>query len=369
MDTTTLRAATHRFPLVGRPRLTCPSLPERIHQIAQTAQAARKPGEDGLARAAEALNRSALLASDCGQANLARDLCWQHINLYRRIDRPLTVRQARYMLEPVLNLARLQIRADDSEQALRLLGATYRAVTTRTDLVIDGHTLPLAELTGTRQEHHKLCEWVWLQHLADGIRALSLAGRWNDAVTHAEAINGIGSHLMDGRQAMIIAHCLNGAPSAAQAVLAASTPTEPWEQQVAACLNAMCADQNQASSSQDIDTMAHIFYSQTPDPRYAVFRARLGLTVVTITDPINRRAADVVLSQVAEEVLLAGDAYAGRDVLEYRHRLDDTHHQALTELVATAGLRTGTLPEPLLRSLLNSVLAAKTALAATQVSS
>ncbi|MFN2496984.1 MAG: hypothetical protein ABR608_13925 [Pseudonocardiaceae bacterium] len=67
------------------------------------------------------------------------------------------------MLEPVLNLARLQIRASDGEQALRLLTSMYRAVMTNTDLVVDGHTLPLTDLTGTRHEHHKLREWVWLR--------------------------------------------------------------------------------------------------------------------------------------------------------------------------------------------------------------
>lgn len=49
--------------------------------------------------------------------------------------------QARYMLEPVVNLARLQIRAADSDQALHLLEARYTAVTTNADLIIEGaHT-------------------------------------------------------------------------------------------------------------------------------------------------------------------------------------------------------------------------------------
>lgn len=53
----------------------------------------------------------------------------------------LTVLQARYMLEPVVNLARLQIRAADSDQALHLLEARYTAVTTNADLIIEGaHT-------------------------------------------------------------------------------------------------------------------------------------------------------------------------------------------------------------------------------------
>ena len=42
---------------------------------------------DGMADAAHALNKAALVASDCGMPYLATDLCWQHINAYRRVNR------------------------------------------------------------------------------------------------------------------------------------------------------------------------------------------------------------------------------------------------------------------------------------------
>ncbi|MGH3977883.1 MAG: hypothetical protein ACRDRZ_02600 [Pseudonocardiaceae bacterium] len=152
MDPTMLTAAARRFPLLGRPRPACPSLPERVKEIADIAHTAGQEGADGLAEGAHALNKAALIASDCGLADLASDLCRQHIDTYRAADHPLTVLQARYMLEPVLNLARLQIRASEGEQALRLLKSMYRAIMSNTDLVVDGHTLPLTDLTGTRHE-------------------------------------------------------------------------------------------------------------------------------------------------------------------------------------------------------------------------
>ncbi|MGI9000573.1 MAG: hypothetical protein ACR2GH_02790 [Pseudonocardia sp.] len=362
-------AAARRFPLLGRPRPACPSLPDRVTEIADIAHAAGQEGADGLAEGAHALNKAALVASDCGSASLARDLCWQHIEIYRTINRPLTVLQARCMLEPLLNLARLQIRADDGEQALRLLKSMYRAVMTNTDLVVDGHILPLTDLTGTRHEHHKLCEWVWLHLLGEGIRALTLAGRWDDAIVHAQAHRGVGLHLMEGRQVTIVAHCLNGAPAAARAALAESTPEQPWELQVASCLKVMCINADETSASRDVTAMIGHFVRREPMAGYAVFRAQLGLTVTTLASAADPDAADRVLAQVAEEVIKAGDGYAARDVLRYRDtqaaNVTSEQGEALSDLVVSSGLGAGTLPEPMLRSLLSSAQAAAEAVGAS----
>ncbi|WP_261558879.1 hypothetical protein [Frankia tisae] len=357
-------AASRRFPLVGRPRPACPALPDRVNEIADIAQGAVQEGADGLAEGAHALNKAALVASDCGMPTLARDLCWQHINIYRSADRPLTVLQTRYMLEPVLNLARLHLRAGAGDRALRLLTSMYRAVTSHTDLVVDGHALPSTGLTGTRHDHHKLREWVWLHLVGDGIRALALAGRWDDAVAHARAHRGIGLHLMEGRQATILAHCLNGRPAAAITALAGSTPEQPWELQVASCLNVMCTDGTPAS--RNIDEMIEHFVGQEPRPGYAVFRAQLGLTVATLASPTDRAAANGILAQVADEVIKAGDGYAARDVLRHpdTQAADLTSEQgsALVDVLTSSGLEAGRLPEPLLRSLLSSARTAAEAL-------
>lgn len=362
MDITTLHAAVRRFPLVGRPRPACPSLQERVREIAEITDIAQQQGANGLHQAAHALNKAALVASDCGLGDLARDLCWQHINVYRQTGAPLTVQHARYMLEPVLNLARLQIRAESGDQALRLLDAVYQAVTACTDLVVEGQTLPTADLEGTRQEHRKLREWAWLQYLADGVRALAMAGRWDEAVTHAKAHNGIGVHLMEGRQAEVIAHCLHGAPQAGRNLLEECELTEPWERQVGACLNVMCSG---ASVRQAGRAMVQQFLSSEPRPGYAVFRARLGLAVATLAGAFDSGTADRVLAQVATEVLVSGDGYAARDVLGHHTvtELSGEHRRSLSEVVASAGLGSGTLPAPLLDSITASVKLAGEALA------
>lgn len=97
MNPTTL-AAARRFPLLGRPRPACPSLPDRVKEIADIAHTARQKGAHGLAEGAHTLNKAALVASDCGLASLARDLCWQHIDTYRAAARPLTTLQSMHKL-------------------------------------------------------------------------------------------------------------------------------------------------------------------------------------------------------------------------------------------------------------------------------
>lgn len=366
MDPTTLHAAVRRFPLVGRPRPACLPLHERVREVTEIAGTARRQGADAMHEAAHALNKAALLASDCGLPELAHSLCWKHIDLYRAAGPRLTVLQARYMLEPALNLARLRIRADDGDRALRLLDTMDKAVTARTDLVVDGRTLPLAQLTGTPREHHKLREWVWLQYLADGIRALALAGRWDEAVTHARAHRGVARHLMEGRQAAIISHCLRGTPRVARAVLEESTPTQPWEHQVAACLRVMCAEPDEAATGRHMAAMVERFLRHEPVPGYAVFRARLGLTVAALAGGADAGVADCVRARVATEVIESGDGYAARDVLAHQRSsrgLSDARRQALAALVASSGLGAGALPEPLLGTLMGAVETAGEALA------
>lgn len=359
LNRSTVAAVIRRFPLLGRPRPACPSLPERIQEITDIAHAAGHDA-DRLAEGAHALNKAALIASDCGLPDLARDLCWQHIDLYRATEHPLTVLQARHMLEPVLNLARLQLRARDGDQALVLLTAMFQAVRSGTDLVVEDRTLPLADLTGSKAEHHKLHEWVWLHLLGDGIRALALAGRWDDAVAHAYTHRGIGLHLMEGRQAMIVAHCINGDLTRARAALADAAPQQPWELQVASCLKVMCANPDH-TSRRDVTAMITRFVEHQPMPGYAFFRAQLGLTVTTLAATIDPEAASRLLAQVTDEVIESRDGYAARELLRHHDTqtpVTDRQDAELANMLAASGLGIGTMAEHLRQSLHDSTRAA-----------
>jgi hypothetical protein len=365
VDDATLHAALRYFPLTGRPRPACRTLPERVTEVEDITKTARQPGADVVHHTAHALNKAALLASDCGLPGLARDLCWRHIDAYRDLGRPLVIAEARGILEPTLNLARLAIRAAAHDEALRLLDSIDQALADGADLIISGTVLPLAGMAITGAEHRKLREWAWLQHLSEGIRANALLGRWGAAERHAIAHRGIGDHLMEGRQAAIIARLADGNRSEASQVLSGSTVTEPWERHVAACLAVMCAGDQKAAEL--AATLARGFAAADPIPGYAVYRARLGLTVVTLACGLDPAAAGDVTRAVAAEAIASADGNATREVLTHPDAgtwLPSSQRQSLRGILDAAGLGAGSIPEPLYRKLLTAAAAAETQLRA-----
>ncbi|GLY98789.1 hypothetical protein [Actinoplanes sp. NBRC 103695] len=354
MPLSPLAAAVRRFPLLGRPRPDCPALPLRVQEVVDAVDGARQKPDNGMAGAAHALNKAALIASDSGMTDLARHLCWQHIDTYRRAERPLTILEARYLLEPVLNLARLQIRTDQGTAALHLLESMYQTVTRRSDLTVENQTLPMADLVGGQQERRQLREWVWLQLIGEGVRALALAGRWVDAAEHARSYSGIGVHLMEGRQAAIIARCMTDAPAEGRALLAQSVTTEPWEQEIAGCLHLMCTDPSDSLMARHLTTAMARFTARTPAAGYASYRARLGLTLATLASPTRPDLAKVLLGRIATEAVDSKDGYAARDVLGFREPIDgitERRRTDLNHLAAESGLGIGALPERILRCL------------------
>ncbi|RJQ77836.1 hypothetical protein D5S17_14625 [Pseudonocardiaceae bacterium YIM PH 21723] len=348
-----MAAVLRRFPLLGRPRPPCPALTERIQNLAHAADELDDAPADPLNDSAHILNMAALISSDCGLPDLARELCWRHIDLYLDSGSPLTTLQARHLLEPVINLARLALRARDTDHALQLLIDLFHAVRNRTELVLGERRLPLTDLAGTRAEFRKLQEWTWLQLVGDGVRALVLAGRWDDAVVHAQAYNGIGLHLMEGRQAKILASVIREDFGRAQAALKDSTPSQPWERPVAECLSVLSAGPDAS-----VDAMITRFHEHRPVVGYAFFRAQLGLSVAALADRVDQDAAARVLSQNISEAIESGDGYVAREVLRFgetQSRATESQRSALSDLVARAGLGAGAIPGHLRQSLLESV--------------
>jgi hypothetical protein len=220
-----------RFPLVPRPR---PALPPLSRQLAEIADLARTPPEHPAAdaRIATAHNKAALIASNCGQPDFARHLCWQHHHRYT--DRhPWTARTARYALEPLVNLARLHIRDGRPDTAIRTLEALLNATSHGGIADIDGHRIDLGATIATRNDRNTIRRWLWTVTLAEGIRALARTGRWDDALTHAERHHGIGATLLDGRQIAVLAHALGRDYGTAWTLLTASERVEPWQDAVA----------------------------------------------------------------------------------------------------------------------------------------
>lgn len=347
-------AAVRRFPLLGRPRPDCPVLPLRIKEITDAAGTAMRKREHGMADAAHALNKAALIASDAGMSDLARQLCWQHIDAYCRMTRPLTVLEARYMLEPVFNLARLQIRADQGTPALRLIEAMYQAVTQRADLAIGERTLPTANLVGDPTERHTLREWAWLQLVGEGIRILGLANRWTDAAEHARTHNGVGVHLMEGRQAVIVAACVQGNLLQGGKLLAESTLTQPWEHQVAACLHLICTDPANPRTARHLATAMKRLTLPATATNYASYRARLGLTIATLASATRPDVATQLLNRTAQQAIDTGDGYAARDILGFQeplHGITTEQYAELRRIATATGLGSGELPEAVIHEI------------------
>lgn len=210
-----------RFPLVARPRPACAPLEARVRHLCDLARSAERRRDRSTA--STVLNQAALLASDLGLPDLARDWCHQHVDVYLRM-RPLDGTAARHALEPLVNLVRLRIRAGDGTDAFEMLNSLYEAVTTSTDTVIDGLHMPISTLTATTNDHQELLRWLWTVHLADGTRALTAAGRWQDALDHLRHRNGIGQRMLDGRQVAIIAHTMAGESIRARDLLGQPSP-------------------------------------------------------------------------------------------------------------------------------------------------
>lgn len=357
MDTA-LHAGLRWLPLVGWPRPACPPLPARVAEIATLVREAGEPGADPLSGAAHALNKAALLASDCGLDDLARDLCWRHIDSYRQARRPLTVDLARRMLGPALNLARLKLRSGEPDSALQLLESIHHAVTAGSDLLLDGQVLPVAGLAGSPEERARLRNIVRQHHLTDGIRAHAAASRWDQAASLAEALGGVSGRLTEGRQAVIIARCLERDLTAARGILAQTAAAEPWENHVAACLAVMCSTAAGADSAEC--TMTGQFLAGKPAPRCTLFWARLGLTIAALADRTHPRRGEAVIGAIAEAAIQAADGYAARDIDQSPAAgvLEEQHRNRLAELAAASGLGCGPLPAELLGPLDDAVTAA-----------
>ncbi|GAA3252890.1 hypothetical protein [Nonomuraea helvata] len=354
---------TRWFPLVDRPRPTYPPLTERVAEVRTLARDV-EDAADPLLGAARALNRAALIASDCGLPELARELCWRQIAPYRNAGH-LTVRQAMHMLEPVVNLARLRIRAGDAETAWASLSTLYHALKTNTHAVIEGRSLPTQDLTGSPEEHQELRIWAYRVYLSEGTRALVRLDRWQEALAHVEQNKGIGLHLLDGRQVKIVNSCLDGNADAALAVLDGSTITQPWETQVSACLEVLCRLVDNPHADREAALMIERYLAGSPEPGHAVFRARLGLAVVDLTTCAAPARVHPAYTRLVEDALDSADGYVAREVLAHdgcRSFLDHVDEKALTSAAESAGLGIGSIPDQLMADLLAAVERSETAI-------
>jgi hypothetical protein len=360
LSTSGLARIAQRFPLVARPRPGCQQIRTRITEVEHLAGAAASGGGP-LSQAAEAHNKAALIASDCGLPGVARQLCWRQYAVYQTAA-PLPAEAAQLALQPIVNLARLLIRDGDGDAAYRLLDSLSQAARNRSSAVLDGHPIAVSELTTSADDHRALCRWLWTVVLADGIRALAAAGRWDQALAHAQQHRGIGSRLLDGRQIAIIAHCLVGDATTALETIRQSTPCTPWEKPVAAALTVLSLKSAGRRAVGAAAIMAEDYLGLGPAPGLQAFHTRLGLTVLDLADDIPSN----VPAHLIHNAIASADGYAARDILAHdiaQQHLTEADQQTLSATVASAGLGSGTIPTHLLHRLLSAAHTSEATLA------
>jgi hypothetical protein len=353
------------FPLV--PRHRPPGLPLET-RIAELTDLATGPAEgtrhDRVSRAAETLNKAALIASDCGMPDAARDLCHRQRELFDRA-RPLPAWAAQLALQPLLNIPRQLIREGRGQDAHAMLETLYRAARERTTAVIDSRLVDLSTVTCAPDDHKTICTVIWAALLADGIRALALAGRWKEAASYAAAHRGTGQRLLDGRQAAILAHAQEGQYGTAVTMVEDSVIAESWERAVRSLLRVLCRRTDGTDASEHIAVMLADVYAlaQEQDPSTTVMRTRAGLIALDLAETVgDPRSLSLRTGLIATAAV---DAYAARDVIAHqqmRQSLTTDQSRDLHALVQDCGLGAGTIPEPLYCRLMTAVDCAETVL-------
>ncbi|WP_435110008.1 hypothetical protein [Nocardiopsis synnemataformans] len=332
-----LPAAIRYLPLVPRPRPAALPLQRRLTELDELVHQAQHAhgAEEGMARACEAMNKAALLASDTGHPDLAATLCWRQYEAFLPAA-PLTVKAATFALQPLVNLARLAIRTGNPSDAYTLLESLLAAADQAEPAQLLGRTCPVGGLVACAAERAELRQFLWAVLLADGTRALCAAGRWQDAVDHLHRYNGIGTRLLDGRQVAVLAALHRTDPGTATRLLATTDCAQAWEHAVAACLTTATRLASGQDSSAATTAMVNAVLHLPPTPGGAVFAARLGVLACELA-PEHRALLDHVLFGV----LQSDDAHTATAALGspvVAPQLAKDQQQALRARVARAEL-------------------------------
>ncbi|HZF90236.1 hypothetical protein [Streptomyces sp.] len=339
-------STAQRFPLVARFRPACLPLPERVRALVDLADTAVKETDQGLASAV--YNQAALIASDLDLPDLAREMCHQHAAAYLHAC-PLPGMSAIRGLEPIVNLARLQIRAGHADEGRQRLLNLYKAVEAGAAARFERVTVP-ASLTATGEDRQEVRAWLWRVLLADGTRTLTTEGRWAEALAHIEAHHGIGKRMLDGRQVAVLAALVAGDTAWAAALLADTMPGDPWEQAVTTCLTVLC----RRDAGQPIDghlaDLVTVYSGRKTEPGMIVFDTRLGLTVLDAIGSAEALTAHGIVEDLHRRTTDAEDGYAARESLAhplYTKIATDRQVQNCRALVRACALGSGTLPNEL----------------------
>lgn len=333
-----------RFPLVARFRPACLPLADRVHALVDLAHRADAQRNAGLA--STVFNQSALLASDLGLPDLARTMCHVHANAYLRAC-PLPAMSAIRGLEPLVNLARLQIRAGNPDDGRQRLLDLYEGVDTGNSVAFEGIVVP-AGLTRSEEDRRNVRAWLWRVLLADGTRTLTTTGRWRQALAHIEQHNGVGTRMLDGRQVAVLAALADGDTARAAELLTATAEGDPWEQAVTACLAALCRRDAGEDDGPHLGELVTMYLNHEGSPELTVFDVRLGLTVLDIVGSADHSRTRRLVDDLVRRTATTRDGYAAREILSdhlFNALATDRQTQECKALVQACALQAGTLSD------------------------
>ncbi|MDQ0773007.1 hypothetical protein QF026_001473 [Streptomyces aurantiacus] len=332
-----------RFPLVARPRPACLPLPQRVHALAELADTAAKQCDPSLA--STVYNQAALIASDIGDPDTARAMCHQHAAAYLHTA-PLTAGAAIRALEPVVNLARLQLRARQSDGSRQRLLTLFDAVTTAKPVQVEDISLP-ADLIANAADRQEVRAWLWSVLLADGTRTLTTAGRWAEALAHVETHRGVGQRMLDGRQVAVLAALTSGNSLGASILLAHTAPKEAWEGSVTDCLDILCRRMSRRGWRRSLEDLVTTYLERPDQDDMVVFDTRLGLALLDMVDSVKDPAARKVVTELHRRTMKTTDGYAARETLAhglFTALATDQEVRDCRALLHACALETGTLP-------------------------
>ncbi|WP_324605847.1 MULTISPECIES: hypothetical protein [unclassified Streptomyces] len=314
--------------------------------LVELADTALKKSDQGLASAV--YNQAALIASDLDLPDLAQEMCHRHAAAYLRAC-PLPGMSAIRGLEPVVNLARLHIRADRTDKGRQRLLGLYAAVESGTAAQFEDVAVP-ADLTATDEDRQEVRAWLWRVLLADGTRTLTTTGRWAEAKAHIEAHRGVGKRMLDGRQVAVLAALAAGDTASAAVLLADTIPGDAWEQAVTACLTVLCRrDAGQPIDDQLADLVT-VYCGRETEPGMTVFDIRLGLAVLDAIGSAQAPAAHRIVKDLHRRTTDAQDGYAARETLShplFTAIATDQQAQDCRALLRACALKAGSIPHEL----------------------
>ncbi|MFE4828728.1 hypothetical protein [Streptomyces sp. NPDC056672] len=336
-------SVAQRFPLVARPRPACLPLPQRVQALTELANTAVQQGNASVA--STVYNQAALAASDIGAPELARTMCHQHAAAYLHYC-PLSGVTAIRALEPVVNLARLQMRAGHADDGRRHLLALYDSVSTGTSTYVEDILVP-ADLTADPEDRHEIRAWLWRVLLADGTRTLTTAGRWDAALAHIKEHRGVGQRMLDGRQVALLAALTAGDAPAAEDLLAGTEPGEPWEDAVTSCLTVLTHRAAGRPLRHHLQDLVATYLDRADEPGMTVFNTRLGLTVLDASSSSENPPARLVVADLHRRATETSDGYAAREILahpSFTALATDQETQDCHALLCACALGAGAIP-------------------------